>query len=342
MGDDRVPHTPTHVGVVIGVCGLGSLQVVPALADHAPVTLSPCRCTPALFHPGWVQDLDDAYVVEGELGRGGAARVLAARERATGRPVAIKELLSDEPAGFAALAREARLVASLVHPGIVRVLDAGVWIDGTPFLIMPRLAGRTLFAAMASARTARARRGLVAVVIAACDAVAHAHARGVVHRDLTPANIFVGDDGRVTVLDWGLAAEAGAAGDAAGTLAYMAPEQLRGDAVDARADVHALGVILGELCGDDAGAPRALRRLAMRAAAFDPRQRPRDAGELRGHLTSVRSSTTTRATSNGMSCFTPSMRKTRRGASTEMIWPKSQSPLRALISPGGSAGVRSS
>ncbi|HUQ07246.1 MAG TPA: serine/threonine-protein kinase [Kofleriaceae bacterium] len=229
-----------------------------------------------------MQELEDAYDVEGELGRGGAARVVAARERVSGRAVAIKELLSDEPSGFAALAREARLVASLAHPGIVGVLDAGVWLDGTPYLVMPRLVGHTLFAAMTAARTARARRALVPVVAAACEAMAHAHARGVVHRDLTPSNIFVGDDGAVTVLDWGLAVEIGAAAHdgVAGTLEYMAPEQLRGDAIDARADVHALGVILGELCGDDARAPRALRLLAVRSAAFEPAERPRDAGEL--------------------------------------------------------------
>lgn len=228
-----------------------------------------------------MQDIDEVYVIEGELGRGGAARVWAARERATGRAVAIKESLVEEPAGFAAVAHEARVVASLDHPGIVRALDAGVWLDGTPYLVMPRLEGRTLFAAMAAARTAAARRALVPVLAAVCDALAHAHARGIVHRDVTPANIVVVDDGRVTIIDWGIAVEVGGR-DAehrgmAGTLAYMAPEQICGGGVDARADVHALGVILGELVGDDAGAPRALRLLAMRAAAFDPAERPRDA-----------------------------------------------------------------
>lgn len=236
-----------------------------------------------------MQDLDESYVLEGELGRGGAARVWAARERATGRAVAIKELLSDEPAGFEALAREAQIVASLDHPGIVRVLDAGTWLDGTPYLVMPRLPGRTLFTAMAEARSAWARRALVPVLAAVCDAMAYAHAHGIVHRDLTPANIIVGDAGDVTVIDWGLAIEAGRAAPApaemVGTLAYMAPEQLRGTRVDARTDVHALGVILGELVGDDAGAPRALRRLAMRAAAFEAAARPRDAAALGRALT---------------------------------------------------------
>lgn len=223
-------------------------------------------------------------MIDGELGRGGAARVWAARERATGRAVAIKELLSDEPAGFAALAREARIVASLDHPGIVRVLDAGTWLDGTPYLVMPRLRGRTLYAAMAAARSARARRALVPVLAAVCDATAHAHARGIVHRDLTPANIVVGDDGGVTVIDWGLAIDVRRdqplRDEMVGTLEYAAPEQLRGERVDPRADVHALGVILGELVGDDAGAPRALRVLAMRAAAFEAAERPRDAAAL--------------------------------------------------------------
>jgi len=233
-----------------------------------------------------VLDIDETYVVEGELGRGGAAMVWAARERATGRAVAIKELRSDDPAAFAALAREARIAARLDHPGIVRVLAAGTWLDGTPYLVMPHLRGRTLFAAIAAARSARARRALVPVLVAVCDAMAHAHARGVVHRDLSPANVVVGDDGSVTVIDWGLAitADDDEPRDAglAGTLAYMAPEQLRDGAVDARADVHALGVILGELIGDDVGAPRALRMLAVRAAAFEPGDRPRDAAAL-GH-----------------------------------------------------------
>ena len=299
-----------------------------------------------------MQDIDDAYVIEGELGRGGAARVLAARERATGRAVAIKELLSDEPAGFAALAREARMVAALDHPGIVRVLDAGTWLDGTPYLVMPRQDGDTLFTAMARARMPRARRALVPVLAAVCDALAHAHARGIVHRDVTPANIVLGEDGAVIVIDWGLAVELDDAPDGplVGTVAYMAPEQLRGDPIDARADVHALGVILGELCGDDAGAPRALRLLAMRAAAFDRADRPRDAAALgralrralRGHFTSVRSSTTTRASAKGRTCFTPSMRNVRALASTSVTLPISQSPLRAAWRSRGIRGRWSS
>jgi serine/threonine-protein kinase len=211
------------------------------------------------------------------------ARVWAARERATGRAVALKELLSEDPREFAALVREAEMLARFDHPGICAVLDLGTWIDGTPYIVMPRLTGRTLFTAMATARTWRERRALLPAIAAACDALAHAHARGIVHRDVTPANIVVGDDGRVTVIDWGLAAAVDDA-EISGTGAYMAPEQLLGLPVDARADVHALGVILGELCGDDARAPARLRALAMRAAAFDRDDRPLDAAAFAREL----------------------------------------------------------
>jgi serine/threonine protein kinase len=133
---------------------------------------------------------------------------------------------------------------------------------GEPFYAMKLVRGRALDALIAEATTSAARVGLVPHVIAIADALAYAHAVGVIHRDLKPANVLVGDFGETIVIDWGLALEAGAVdppradaapisaprltsvGSVIGTPAYMPPEQARGDAVDARADVYALGATL--------------------------------------------------------------------------------------------------
>jgi serine/threonine-protein kinase len=171
-----------------------------------------------------------------------------------------------------ALATEARILARLDHPGIVPVHDFGELPDGRVFYAMKRVRGDRLDRWLAAGRDAGER---LAVFVRVCEAVAFAHAHGVVHRDLKPENIMVAEFGEVLVLDWGIAqlddpeSGFGHPQSIAGTPAYMAPEQARGDAAaDHRVDVHALGVLL-ELMGG--AAP--VTAIAHKARAADPAAR---------------------------------------------------------------------
>ena len=210
-----------------------------------------------------------AYALGPEVARGGMGRVVSARDLRIGRPVAVKELLANTSTQAARFEREARVTARLQHPGIVPIYEIGRWANGTPFYSMRMVAGRTLRAELADRKTVAVRLALLPAVITACEAVAFAHANRVIHRDLTPSNIMVGEYGETVVIDWGLAKdladetatdEAGDGGpyradsrvaddltvDGAviGTASYMPPEQAAGERVDARADVYALGAIL--------------------------------------------------------------------------------------------------
>ena len=211
------------------------------------------------------------YLDRHEIARGGLGRISRTRDQHLGRAVVVKEMLRrgrDE----ARFVREAIVTASLQHPGIVPVYDAGRWAGGEPFFAMRPIEGRQLGEALAAATTLDARLALLPNLLRATEAVAYAHAHGVIHRDLKPSNILVGAYGDTVVIDWGLAKRIGTVGtdstvdsDAAelppisdgahtvagavmGTPAYMPPEQAESsDAVDARADVYALGAILYQL-----------------------------------------------------------------------------------------------
>jgi Protein kinase domain len=205
--------------------------------------------------------LNATYRVERHLRSGAMGAVYEARHTRTGQRVAIKTLLSGATLTERALrrfAREARAASALGHPGIVRVLDFDVSSDGTHFLVMELLEGETL-------EDRLARRGHLpwsdAIVIArqVGAALSVAHGAGVLHRDLKPANVFLASSPnrpeRAVLLDFGLARklEDGSAsrlthsGASVGTPAYMSPEQARGEELDARSDVHALGAILYEM-----------------------------------------------------------------------------------------------
>ncbi|HEY0988317.1 MAG TPA: serine/threonine-protein kinase [Kofleriaceae bacterium] len=209
------------------------------------------------------------YQILCEHGRGGLGRVSRAHDRSLGRDVAIKELISPGHVGELRFVREALITARLEHPGIVPVHEAGRWPDGTPFYAMKLVAGRPLRDLIAERTTVDQRIGLLHHVIAVADAIAYAHGRNIIHRDLKPANIIVGDFGETIVIDWGLAKDLSAgeestvnggpfrapqgndltaAGAVLGTPSYMPPEQERGEHVDQRADVFAIGAMLWELC----------------------------------------------------------------------------------------------
>jgi serine/threonine protein kinase len=212
------------------------------------------------------------YVIEGELARGGLGRILEAHDVELDRPVAIKELIAPTPTSRARFYREALVTARLQHPSIVPVYEAGRWPSGEPFYAMKLISGRSLRSIIDERSTLAGRLGLLLNVIAVADTIAYAHSLGIIHRDIKPTNVLVGQFGETLVVDWGtakdLTAREGleavdgrydaavqditAAGTVVGTPTYMPPEQARGDAVDERADIYALGALLYHVL---AGAP---------------------------------------------------------------------------------------
>ena len=188
------------------------------------------------------------FRVVGRLGEGGMGVVYAAEDEELQREVAIK-LLREEHGGSPALLREARAAARLRHPAVCTVYEVGDHA-GRPFLVMERLEGETLGAQLAHGPKSAVEA--CAILAQTLEGLQALHAAGLVHLDLKPANIFVTPYG-IKLLDFGLSrAQAGgasatfsAAGLLAGTPAYMAPEQARGEPVDARTDIFAAGIVLG-------------------------------------------------------------------------------------------------
>jgi len=203
--------------------------------------------------------LPDRYCVERLLGTGGMATVYAARDLRHDRLVAVKVLRSDVcPAtGAERFLREIRIAAQLTHPHILPLIDSGEW-HGTPFYVMPYIEGETLrerlsrSADLAVSECVRILRHVV-------DALTYAHNHGVVHRDVKPENILLSDR-HALVMDFGIAKAVHdasspttatrlmtAVGMTVGTPAYMAPEQIAGDAIDHRADLYSAGVVAYEM-----------------------------------------------------------------------------------------------
>ena len=192
---------------------------------------------------------DDRYELGPALGRGGMADVVRAHDRLLDRDVAVKLLRKVDPADRARFETEARLLALLNHPNIVTVLDAGV--DGaSPWLMLELVEGATLDVLLADGPVDGARLAPIGGQLAA--ALAHAHSHGVVHRDVKPSNVLVAAGDRVKLTDFGIARLAGSeasltlTGQTIGTAAYLAPEQVTGDAIGAPADVYSLGLVLLE------------------------------------------------------------------------------------------------
>jgi tetratricopeptide (TPR) repeat protein len=246
-----------------------------------------------------------------EIGRGGFGMVWEARDRDLGRNVAFKAIRAGPKAALCEerLLREAEAVARLSHPNLVTLYDVGRAERG-PYLVMELLKGATLADRLGGGAMAAPEAVRIGVEIA--KGVAHAHVHGVIHRDLKPANVLLCDDGRVKIVDFGLAHAFGRRRLDGGTPAYMAPEQWAGAPEDERSDVFAMGAILfrmlsGELPFPDDGAgkaPRfpskppaldvpeepALGDLVRRMLDRDPTRRPRDGSEVLEALSEVQRS----------------------------------------------------
>jgi serine/threonine protein kinase len=271
------------------------------------------------------------YEITAPLGTGGMGEVYRARDTKLGREVALKILpteLGADPVRLHRFQREARAVAALNHPNIVTLYSVEE-AEGTHFLTMELAEGEDLAKTLAAGKPTL--KEIVTVGAAVAEALQAAHDRGVVHRDLKPANIVISEEGRVKVLDFGMAklTEAGdnqatldvpltMDGALLGTVPYMSPEQARGEEADHRADLWALGVILHEMSvgtrpfvGDNMAAilyqissvepasvakvnpefPPELGAIVTRALAKDPEQRYQTAGEILADLRNLGKST---------------------------------------------------
>jgi non-specific serine/threonine protein kinase len=284
----------------------------------------------AVVRPG---DPISHYRIRGQLGAGGMGLVFAAQDARLGRNVAIKFLSAELAAsadGLERFRREARAASALNHPNICTVYDIGTH-QGTPFLVMEHLEGETLGDRIAG--KPRRVAEVVDIGIQIADALEAAHAHGIVHRDIKPGNLFVTRRGQAKILDFGLAKLAAEGGEpdcpdsaavtltmaddltkpgtAVGTVAYMSPEQARGEEIDSRTDLFSFGAVLYEMCtgvapfaGDsiaeifdgilnkpvpppsraNAAIPPALDTVILAALEKDRRTRVQSAAEMRAAL----------------------------------------------------------
>lgn len=281
-----------------------------------------------LGEAGAAHDVGASVVVEGTLGEGGMGIVRLATQRSLGRKVAVKTLRPDVRSEQAALRllREAWVTGSLEHPNIVPVYDLGLSADGAPVIVLKRIEGDAWSSLIRDGAEVQKRFGNtdllehnLRILVQVCNAVALAHARGILHRDLKPENVMIGSFGEVYLVDWGVAVTlrsdptgrlppSPSEGDLAGTPVYMAPEMLgNGAPLGPRTDVYLLGAILHEILTGrpphDEGnfraivasilrfsptypddAPRELVAIAKKAMAYDAAERFGSVDELRARL----------------------------------------------------------
>jgi serine/threonine-protein kinase len=257
------------------------------------------------------------YKILEKLGEGGMGVVYKAEDTKLGRTVALKFLPSEltrDPAAKDRFIQEARAASALDHPNICTIHEAGETEDGQTFIAMGCYEGETL--------KKKIERGpvdldsAVRISIQLVEGLAKAHAQGIVHRDIKPANVMVTNEGVAKILDFGLAKLVGQArltksGSTPGTVAYMSPEQARGDSVDSRTDIWSLGVLMYEMLtgqlpfrsqyeqaliysilNEDPvpastlrrGIPHQLEQLVEKAMAKNPDQRYKNASEILGEL----------------------------------------------------------
>ena len=286
LGSLRQRHSPAELPVIMMSAKGQSADVVAALSQGAndyvtkpldlPIVLARVRAqlrtkeasaradrpeasAADRIGPGVL--LDGRFLLEERLGTGSFGVVFRARDQEKQRPVAVKVLksaLGDSREALERLRRESRSARELHHPNAVEVHELRVTPEAVAFLVMEYLEGRGLDEELRERRLLTPQRA-AAVVLPVCEVLAAAHAQGMVHRDIKPANVFLQrtpEGERVKVLDFGLAKPMGAAalernltlaGSILGSPAYMAPERLRNQPYDGRADVYSLGVMLYEM-----------------------------------------------------------------------------------------------
>jgi serine/threonine protein kinase len=282
------------------------------------------------------------YRIDRALGGGGMALVYAARDEQLNRPVAVKVLADNLAAQIEIrqrFVREAQIAASLSHPNIVEIYDSGV--DGSPYIVMELVDGRTLAEELQhrGRLTVHEASALAAQV---ADGLAHAHAAGVVHRDVKPGNLLLADQKTVKISDFGIAYADEATrltevGSVLGTASYLAPEQARCGPITPATDIYALGAVLYELLTGQAlrssstltdllargldrpvpasrdilpSIPPELDLVVERCLAADPRRRPH-ASELRDALRGE-SEALTHLVPSGETRVLPAHRRPRR------------------------------
>jgi len=297
--------------------------------------------------------LDGRYSVRQRLAHGGMATVYVALDTRLDRPVAVKVMhpaLAADPSFVARFTREAHAAARITHPHVVAVHDQGTdAATGAVFLVMELVRGRTLRDLLLARRRLTPAEALDLLEPVA-DALAAAHACGLVHRDVKPENVLLGDDGRVLVADFGLAraVEASpltaAAGLLIGTVGYLAPEQVASGAADARTDIYAAGILLWEMLRGhapyDAETPLAVAyrhlhedvpapgvspevdALVLAMTRRDPAGRPPDGGALLAAVRVVRRG----LPATGVAATTPLPLETRRA----------EPPTQAMTAPSAS------
>ena len=205
--------------------------------------------TQAIPNDGSDRVVADRYRLTALLGRGGTAEVWKAEDDALGRSVALKLVTVQTDESSARAGEEARLLARLSHPSIVPVYDAGTDEQGRPWVVMELVEGETLSDTIGRGPIPSDRTASIGSSVA--QALAYVHDQGLVHRDVKPGNVLIGDDGRVRLTDFGIARLVDAArvtstGMMVGTASYLAPEQVAGEPVGPPADVYALGLVLLE------------------------------------------------------------------------------------------------
>jgi hypothetical protein len=248
MPEDGRARVGVDASSLPGPCFLpGKGRRAPASAE-LPQTVE--STAPRLSRARSADDLVlDRYRLSRRLGSGGMGTVWLAHDEKLERAVAVKRIGIEDPEVAKRAEREARAAARLGHPGIVALYESGQDEDAV-YLVSELVRGRTLARLMVDGLLSD--RDAVEIGVVLCEALVHAHERGVVHRDVKPANVMVPDDGGGAKLtDFGIAQLIGddaltRTGDVVGTLAYMAPEQAEGRAVTASVDLYALGLVLFE------------------------------------------------------------------------------------------------
>ena len=258
------------------------------------------------------EQIDDRYKIASMLGHGGMGAVYKARDTRLDRTVAIKilpEELANNPAILSRFEREAKSLAALDHPNIVKIHDYGFTTGGSPFFVMEFVRGNDI-------QSLRKQGDLdlttaLTMISQVCDAIAYAHERKIIHRDIKPANVMVNERGMTKVADFGLAKlletdtrphhepDLTITGQAMGTPAFMAPEQESGASVDHRTDIYALGVMLYNLLtgtpprgawslpSELADVDIRLDQIVLRALQEDPAARYQFATDFRNDIESV-------------------------------------------------------